>query len=307
MLWTDIKRIVRSGTVNFSRATVVSLSSVFIFTITLFVIGSLILLNAVLGYSLEQIKEKVDVNVYFTTNAPEETVLAIQASLQKLPEVALAEYTSRDQALQNFKKRHEGDYLIAQSLEELGDNPLGASLNVRAKDPSQYESIVSFLEGGSALVKSNASYIDKINYYQNKEVIDRLNKIIAGTKKVGFAVTLALVIISILITFNTIRLAIYISREEIGIMRLVGAGNHYIRGPFLIEGVLYGVISAVITMLIFWPVTAWLGKTTTMFFGGINLFDYYTSYFFQLFFILLLSGVFLGAVASFLAVRKYLK
>ncbi len=307
MLWTDIKRIVRSGTVNFSRATVVSLSSVFIFTITLFVIGSLILLNAVLSYSLEQIKEKVDVNVYFTTNAPEETILAIQASLQKLPEVAVADYTSRDEALQNFKKRHEGDYLIAQSLEELGDNPLGASLNVRAKDPSQYEGIVSFLEGGSALVKSNASYIDKINYHQNKEVIDRLNKIIAGTKKIGFAVTLALVIISILITFNTIRLAIYISREEIGIMRLVGAGNHYIRGPFLIEGVLYGVISAIITMLIFWPVTAWLGKTTTMFFGGINLFDYYTSYFFQLFFILLSSGVFLGAVSSFLAVRKYLK
>lgn len=284
-----------------------SLSSVFIFTITLFVIGSLLLLNAVLSYSLEQIKSKVDVNVYFTTSAPEDTILAIQSALKQLPEVAQVDYTSRETALENFKERHSGDYLIIQSLDELGDNPLGATLNIRAKDPTQYESIVSFLEGGSEIVKSNSSYIDKINYHQNKAVIDRLNKIIAGTKKVGLAVTLALVIISILITFNTIRLAIYISREEIGIMRLVGAGNHYIRGPFLIEGVLYGIISAIITMIIFWPITVWLGRTTTLFFGGINLFSYYLSYFFEIFGVLLISGVFLGAVSSFLAVRKYLK
>ncbi|MFA5841730.1 MAG: permease-like cell division protein FtsX [Candidatus Paceibacterota bacterium] len=307
MIWTDLKRIIRAGILNFSRVSVVSLSSVFIFTITLFVIGSLILLNALLNYSLEQIKSKVDVNVYFTVSAPEETVLAIEGALEKLPEVAKVDYTSREVALENFKERHSADYLIIQSLDELGDNPLGATLNIRAKDPTQYESIVNFLEGGSEIVKSNSSYIDKINYHQNKAVIDRLNKIIAGTKKVGFAVTLALVIISILITFNTIRLAIYISREEIGIMRLVGAGNHYIRGPFLIEGVLYGIISAVVTMIIFWPITVWLGRTTTMFFGGINLFNYYLSYFFEIFGVLLISGVFLGAVSSFLAVRKYLK
>lgn len=307
MIWTDFKRIIRSGFTNFSRSSVVSLSSVLIFTITLFVIGSLIMLNAVLNYSLEQIKNKVDVNVYFTTNAPEETILAIQSALEKLPEVNRADYTSSDMALENFKERHSSDYLIIQSLDELGSNPLGASLNIRAKDPSQYESIVKFLEGGSDVIKSNASYIDKVNYHQNKDVIDRLNKIITGTRKIGFAVTLALVIISILITFNTIRLAIYISREEIGIMRLVGAGNHYIRGPFLIEGVLYGVISAIITMFVFWPVTVWLGKTTTMFFGGINLFSYYSSYFAEIFGILLISGVFLGFLSSFLAVRKYLQ
>ncbi len=285
----------------------VSLSSVFIFTITLFVIGSLILLNAVLNYSLEQIKNKVDVNVYFTVNAPEETMLSLQSALEKLPEVNRVEYVSSDTALEDFKERHANDSLIIQALDELGSNPLGASLNIRAKDPSQYESIAKFLEGESNIVKSNSSYISKINYHQNKTVIDRLNKIIAGVRKIGLAVTLVLVIISILITFNTIRLAIYISREEIGIMRLVGAGNHYIRGPFLIEGILYGVISAVITMFIFWPVTVWLGQTTTQFFEGINLFEYYTSYFMQIFGVLLVSGIFLGAFSSFLSVRKYLK
>lgn len=307
MLLTDIKRIIRTGVINFSRASVVSLSSVFIFTITLFVIGSLIFLNAILNYSLEQIKAKVDVNAYFTTNAPEENILAVKSALEQLPEVAKVDYTSRDQALENFKNRHANDYLIIQSLDELGDNPLGASLDIRAKDPTQYESIVNFLEGGSALVKDNSSFIDKVNYHQNKAVIDRLNRIIAGTKKVGFALTLALIIISVLITFNTIRLAIYISREEIGIMRLVGAGNHYIRGPFLIEGALYGVISAIVTMFIFWPVSVWLGRTTSMFFGGLNLFDYYLSYFFELFGVLLLAGIVLGLLASFLAVRRYLK
>ena len=289
------------------RASVVSLSSVFIFTITLFVIGSLILLNAVLNYSLGEIKKKVDVNVYFTTNAPEESVFSIQAALVNLPEVDAVDYTSREQALENFRNRHASDYLIIQSLDELAENPLGASLNIRAKDPSQYQAIVNFLEGGNEVVKANSSYVDKINYNQNKAVIERLNKMIDGTKKFGFAITFALVIISVLITFNTIRLAIFISREEIGIMRLVGAGNHYVRGPFLIEGALYGIISAVITMIIFWPVTIWLANTTAVFFGGINLFSYYSSYFLEIFGILLASGVLLGLLSSYLAVRKYLQ
>lgn len=307
MLWLGFKRILRSGFANFTRGSVVSLSSVFIFVITLFVIGSLIFTNAVLTYSLDQMKQKVDVNVYFTTNAPEENILAIKSAIEQLPETGNVDYVSRDQALQDFRARHSSDYLIIQSLEELGDNPLGATLNIRAKDPSQYESIANFLEGGSQVVKSNASYIDKINYHQNKDIIDRLAKIIAGVKKIGFAMTLVLVIISILITLNTIRLTIYISREEIGIMRLVGAGDQYIRGPFIISGVIYGVLSAVITVILFWPITVWLGNTTTMFFGGLNVFEYYKTYFFQIFGVLLASGVFLGIVSSFLAVRRYLK
>jgi len=307
MLWTNTKRIVRSGFVHFWRNGVVSLASVLVVTVTLFVIGSLIILQAVLDSSLDNIKNKVDVNIYFNINASEDDILAIGKSLENLPEVSSVEYVTEEEALANFKERHKDDHLTLQALDELDDNPLGASLNVRAKDTSQYESIAKFLDSKNALSQDGGIIIDKINYYQNKTVIDRLTKIIAGAESMGFAVTILMIIISIIITFNTIRLAIFISREEISVMKLVGASNKYVRGPFIVEGVMYGAISSFIAILVFYPVTLWLGDATENFFGGINIFNYYVSNFGQLFLVLFGSGILLGMISSFLAVRKYLK
>ncbi len=306
MLWTSTKRIIKSGFVNFWRNGVVSLAGILVMTITLFVIGSIIFLGAILNTSLEQIRNKVDINVYFTTAAPEEEILSLKKSIESLPEVSFASYTTRDEAIANFRERHKNDYLTLQALDELGENPLGASLSVKAKEPSQYESITKFLESKEAVSANGKKIIDKINYYQNKIAIDKLTKIIDGAKKIGLAITIVLIAISIIITFNTIRLAIYTAREEISVMRLVGGNNAYIRGPFLIEGTMYGAISSIITMVLFYPVTLWLGQTTENFFGGINLFEYYLSNFWQLLAIILLSGIALGVVSSFLAVRRYL-
>lgn len=303
---TNLKRIIRSGSINFWRNGSVSLASVLISTVTLSVITALIFLQAILNYSLALVKDKVDVTIYFNTSAPEEKILNLKASIEKLPEVAAVAYTSQTQALEDFKTRHAGDYLTLQALDELDQNPLGATLNVKANETSQYESIAKFLQGDNALTQESSDIIDKINYNQNKVVIDRLSSIISGAQRLGYAITLVLIGICILITFNTIRLTIYIAREEIGIMRLVGAGNAYIRGPFIVEGVMYGIISSLITMLIFYPVSLWLGAKMTDFFG-MNVYDYYLSNFFEIFLILLATGVILGAISSGLAIRRYLR
>jgi cell division transport system permease protein len=303
---TNIKRVFRAGFVNFWRNGSVSLASILISTVTLSVITALIFLQAILHFSLEQVKDKVDVTIYFTTNASEDKISALKSSIEKLPEVEMATYTSQQQALEEFKARHADDYLTLQALEELDENPLGATLNIKAKETSQYESIAKFLESDTALTQDATTIIDKINYNQNKVVIDRLTSIIDGAQKLGYVVTLVLIGICILITFNTIRLTIYIAREEIGIMRLVGASNTYIRGPFLVEGMIYGVISSFITMLIFWPVSAWLGSHMTDFFG-MNIFDYYTANFVQILLILIGTGIVLGSISSGLAIRRYLR
>ncbi|MDP3957876.1 MAG: permease-like cell division protein FtsX [bacterium] len=306
MFWTATKRVLRSGFVSFYRNSVVSIAAVLVVSITLFVIGSLIFSRAVLSYSLGQIKEKVDVNVYFSLSAPEEKILALKEQLEALPEVRSVGYISREQALEDFKKRHESDYLTLQALEELGDNPLGAVLNIHAKEPSQYETIAEFLGGESTLIKENPNIIDKVNYYQNKDIIDRLNSIIDGGEKVGFGVTLVFVLVSIVIVFNTIRLIIFMSREEISVMRLVGASDLYIRAPFMVEGLIYGVVSTIVVLLALWPATYWLGKNATNFLGGLDLFQYYLSNFWEILLIMLLSGCVVGAISAFLAVRRYL-
>jgi len=275
-------------------------------TITLVVVTGLVFVQAALHSSLSGIKDQVDVTVYFTPRAPEESIKNVQSSLQKLPEVASIVYISRDDALANFRAKHTNDYLTLQALDELNENPLGASLNIKAVDPSQYEAISKYFDQDTVLAKQALTIVDKVDYHQNKLVIDKLTSIINGAKRLGFALSLLLICISIIITFNTIRLIIYMSREEISVMRLVGAGNRYIRGPFIVSGILVGVFASLTTILLYWPISAWLGSQMTEFLG-INLLSYYSSNFFQLFFIMLISGVILGGISSIFAIQKYLK
>lgn len=308
MLWITTKRVIRSGFYNFWRNGFVSLSAILVMVVTLFVIGSTIFSGALLDSSLKQLKDKVDINVYFFGTASEQDILTLKAKLEKLPEVATpVSYVSKEDALNAFKNRHQNDQFTLQALDELGVNPLGAELNIKAKDPSQYETIANFLNGSNALSSDGGTIIDKINYYQNKDAIDKLTRIINSANRLGFVLTMLLIVISILITFNTIRLVIYMSREEISVMRLVGASMGYIRGPFFVAGAIYGFISAIITLILFYPVTLWLGKTTENFFINLNIFQYYTHNFGQIFLIVVGSGVIIGAVSSWLAARKYLK
>ncbi|MBI3632067.1 MAG: ABC transporter permease [Candidatus Vogelbacteria bacterium] len=303
----NIRRVIKTGFINFWRSGVVSFASVLVMTITLFIIGSLIIGGAALDSALSLVKDRVDVNIYFRTDAKDEDINNLKTALMALSEVRSITYTSREQALADFKERHKDNSLITSSLDEIGDNPLGASLSVKAKEPSQYESIARFLESDQSLVVAGVNIVDKINFYQNKMIIDRLAKIVKSAENLGFAITLLFVAIVILVTFNTIRLAIFIAKEEIAIMRLVGASNWYIRGPFVITGIIYGFVGALLATIVMYPTTSWLGQATENFFGGINVSNYYLQNFFQIFLILLVSGMALGAVSSFLAVRKYLR
>ena len=306
MFLINFKRIIRSGYRNFVRSGFTSIASVLIMTITLFFITSLVFIQAALSTSLNDIKEKVDVTVYFVSDAEETEIMDVKTTLEKLPEVREVFYTSQEEALIEFRDKHSNDYLTLQALDELNENPLGASLNVKAKDPSQYESISNYFESENNLSKSALTIIDKIDYHQNKLVIDRLTSIIDGAKRLGFIVSFVLVLISIIITFNTIRLIIYMSREEINVMRLVGAGGKYIRGPFVVSGILVGLIASLITILLFIPISIWLGNEMTDF-VGINLFTYYKDNFFQLFIIMLGSGIIIGGISSAFAIARYLR
>lgn len=301
-----IKRVAAAGWKGFARGGAVSVATVLIMTVTLSIIGSLIFLSALLTFTLDSIRDKVDVSVYFVTTAEESTILSVKEKLEQLPQVESVSYTDRETALANFRERHANDQLTLQALDELGGNPLDASLEIKAKDPSEYESIVNFLEATPALSASGASIIDRINYAQNKQVIDRLTLAISATKDIGFAVVAVFAFASILIAFATIRLAIYTARDEIGVMRLVGASNAYIRGPFVVTGVITGGLSALIVLVLMYPVTLYTGSKTAGWLGGFSLSSYYASHFGFIFFTLAVSGVVLGALASVLAIRRYL-
>ncbi|MDO8590238.1 MAG: permease-like cell division protein FtsX [bacterium] len=307
MFWTKLKRILRTGFFNFWRDGTVTLASVLVMMVTLLVIGLISFSSAILDTTLAELKNKIDINVTFVTSAKEEDILNIKHTIESLSEVFLVTYVSREEALTAFKERHASDQPILSALNELGENPLGAVLNVRARDPAQYASVAEFLESGSALASGGVPIIDRVNYFQNKVAIDKLTQIISSADRLGFALTLFLAIISVLIAFNTIRLTIYLARDEISVMRLVGASTTYIRGPFVVVGIIYGVVAGLLTLLILLPLTYWLGSTTESFFVGFNIFSYYFRHFLEIASIIMVSGVSIGALSSALAIRKYLK
>ena len=305
--WVTAKRVARYGFVGFLRNGFVSLSAILIMTITLFVAAVLLISGAALQSVLTDLTSKVDVTVYMTTSATQDQIQQIETSLQALPEVQSVTYVSADQALAAFQARHANDQLTMQALQELPDNPLGASLQVRAKNTSQYATIAQFLTAQQSSGNGAGSAIDKVNYTQNETAIAHLTNIIETSKQLGIAIALVLAVASLLIAFNTIRLAIYTSRDEIGIMNLVGAGHWYVRGPFMIAGVLYGLISGIIVLALLYPLSAWMGPASQQFLGTFNVFTYYLTSFWLIFLVVMGSGIALGTLSSFLAVRRYLQ
>lgn len=270
--------------------------------LALLVFEGLVISGVIANTAINSIQDKIDISIYFKTDAPEDEILRIKDNLLQTAEVKSVEYVSRDEALESFRERHKDDETISRAVEELEENPLSASLNIKAEDPSQYSIIAGYLNNNVS-----SDLVENITYNQNQVVIDRLASIIEVSRQVGLLAALFLTIVAILVAFNTILLGIYSNRDEISIMRLVGANNVYVRGPFVVMGVIYGLITAVISVVLAAPIIWFAAPYIKLFIPAMDLREYFTSHFFLLFFYQLLFGIGIGVVSSFIAIRRYLK
>lgn len=298
---TILYRIIRNGVQNFWRQKLLSFATLVVILLTLLGFGGLRIFNYVADAALNSIQDKIDISVYFKTNAPEDEILRVKRSLEGLAEVKGVEYISRDRALEIFQSRHQKEETVSRAISELEENPLSASLNIKAKDPRDYQVIAAYLNNASL-----SSLVENISYSQNKIVIDRLAKIVSVSRVAGFALTLILALVAIFVAFNTILIAIYSNREEIGIMRLVGASNAFIRGPYLVEGIIYGGLAAVLSLIILAPIVYFISPYARIFVPGLELTQYFNSHLLTLFAYQLAFGVGIGIISSFIALRRYL-
>jgi len=274
--------------------------------IALFVVFSAMLFDQLLTQALTSLQSQVDINVYFVADAPQEEIDRIRNAVTALPEVAAVRYTTREEALLQYREDNRDNEIALQAIEELSDNPLGANLAVQARETGQYAGVAQFLLEQQAGEETSTPVIDVVNYENNREAINTLTSFIEVVERVSLIVTAVLLGAALLITFNTIRLGIYTSREEIAIMRLVGASNMFIRGPFMLQGTLYGLFAGVITLAIFYPILIWLGPGSELMFG-LNLLDYYLDNFQYITLVIIGIGVALGLVSSTYAVTRYLR
>lgn len=293
--------MMRSGYLAFVRNGWLSTATIMVMTLALFVMGGLVMVGALAQSVLLSLESKIDVSVYFVPDAQESAILSVKRELESLPDVRAVSYISRDAALAEFRERHKENALIADALNEIGDNPLEAILNIRAKDPTHYGEISSFL------ADKRYAIVDKINYFENQEVINRLSGVLGAVRGSGIALALFLGCVAILVAFNTIRLAIYTMREEIGIMRLVGATTWFVRGPFLVSGLLYGIIAAAITIIAFFPLAWFLSPRIMALAPQFNLMAYLEHNVIEFSLMMMGVGIVLGVASSFIAIRRYLQ
>lgn len=301
---TALYRVIKYGFKNFWRQRLISLATLTIILLAILVFQGLIIFNSVAENLLTSLKDKIDISVYFETNAPEDEILKMRRILEDMPEVKEVEYISREKALEIFKAEHanDPDDTILRALEVVGENPLPASLVIKAYDPADYLKIATFAKG-----ESFQDIVDKVPDDEDQAVIDKLAYIIDIGKRGGIILTIVLSIVAVIVSFNTILLAIYSNREEIGIMRLVGASNAFIRGPFIVEGIIYGTLASIIAIVITIPIVYTISPYLNLLSDDIDLKGYFLTNLPALFGYELLFGIGIGVISSMIATRKYLK
>ncbi len=289
---------------SFRRNIWLSIATIIMIVLAFVSVNILIALNVVTDTAIEMVKDKIDISVYFNDTVTEPQVLEVKTYLSSLTQVQDITYISQQQALQKFRQRHQSDTLIIQSLEELDQNPLGATLIVKAKDIKDYPEIINVLDNS----KYNKLISDK-SFDDHEAYIGKIKQISDNINLVGFGASAIFVLIALMIIFNTIRVAIYTHREEINIMKLVGATNWFIRSPFLLEGIFYGVIACTLSLLIIYPLLNFIQPYLNSFFltDGFNLLQKLQQSFWPLFLIELLTIAVLNIIGSYIAIRRYLK
>ncbi|MDP3741601.1 MAG: permease-like cell division protein FtsX [bacterium] len=296
-------RIIKNGLTNYWRNFWLSAAATAIMVITLFILGSLLILSNLASISSDTLREKVDISVYFRSSVNEQTILQIQRQIELLPEVKSISYIPPVQAREKFIQLHQNEPLLIESVEQfsLEDNPFPASVAIRVHDLRDYPKIIKIFSEDKF-----TPFVKKIT--DKRDVVRRLDQITTVIKNLGLGLAIFFGVVTLIVMFNTIRLTIYSRREEIEIMRLVGASNAYIRGPFIIEGLAYGLAGTILTVAILFPL---LYFATPKISGFLELPGFYFGFIGEKFGVLagLLCayGVFLGMISAVAVVRKYLK
>lgn len=300
-------RIIKTGMLNFIRNAWLAVAAIAVMVITLTILLFSVIANATFANTIKQINDKIDISVYLVDDISKDQLSGLQDQLQGLDSVKSVEYVSKDEALAAYKEQNKSNIDLLVAISQT-DNPLPASLKVKPNDPNNVQDIKNLLEQPSVLKLQS----DPTSYSgDRKEAIDKIASATTFIRRAGVAGVLIFAVISMLIIFNTIRMAIFNRRDEINIMRLLGANTSFIRGPFIVETVFYGIISAILSVVI---VNAVFAVQTTAFnastLGLLDInyaSDYFAQHFWAILAIQLTLGILIGAVSSLVATRRYLK
>ncbi len=278
-----------------------SLVTVIILVLALFSVNMLLAVQVISTAAIDTVRDKVDVSLYLTADASESSILALRGRLSALPNVREVAYVSKQDALVDFQEKHQSNPDVMDALRQLDGNPLSASLIIRPADFEKYDDLITNLN------KISDPIIEARNFDDHKLMLEKINTITARVGEAGFAVSIIFIFITLLVLYNTIRVAIYTHRQEIGIMRLVGASSWFIRAPFLISSIIYTIIGMFLVTTLFYLFLNLLQPYLEAFFLNydFNIIAYFQANFWRFFLMEFAGAALVNVVASFVAVRKY--
>lgn len=300
-------RIIKTGLQNFMRNLTLAIAAIAVMVITLTIILFSLVTSATFANTVQQITDKIDISVYLKDDVGAQQREDLIGQFRQLDNVKTVDFVSKDDALEAYKAANQDNPDLLAAISQT-DNPLPASLRIKPEDPNKIEEIRTFIE--SAEVKALQS--DPTSYSgERKDAIDNITSATRFFQTAGFVGVAVFALVSVLIIFNTIRMAIFNRRDELQIMRLLGASTWFIRGPFVVETIVYGIIASLMSVAIcyflFVASSSALGASS---FGLLDI-NFASTYFNQHFVLILIGqtaiGIIIGAASSTIATQRYLK
>lgn len=300
-------RVINTGIVNFIRNISLALAAMAIMVVTLTIVLFSVIINYTFSHTITQITDKINISVYLNNNDTKAQTTSLIKDIKQLPNVQSVQYLDQAQVLAEYIKQNASNQQLIQAVNET-NNPLPPTIIIKPSNLNNLASIKNFLSKPqiNALQTAPPSYSG-----QEKQAIDRITHATNVLQEIGVAAVAIFAVVSVLIIFNTIQMAIFNRRDEIQIMRLLGAGTWYIRGPFIVESIIYGILSAIVSVLIINE--SFQASSATLQASSLGLLDIgYANKFFDSRFLQLLTievglGIVIGAVSSLIATRRYLK
>lgn len=305
--WLAFVRMCRYGVNNFTRNAWLTIAATAVMTITLLIILLTVVAQNVLSDTAAEVGKNIDRSIYLKTGTTEQEAKPIMDDLRKLSNVESISFISSEAGRSKVAQENKADMGVLSALNE-ATNKIPATIRISLKDVNNTKQLVEFVNTNQPLKE----YIDAARrpsfMGDRKAATDTIADWTAAAQKIGIGASVVFMAISMLIIFNTIRMAIFNRKDEIEMMKLIGADKNFIRGPFVVEAVVYGFIAAVIAtgvgLAILYSARAGVGE------WGLNIrptLDMFTMYIGFVLLGMIALGTIIGMISSFLATRRYLK
>lgn len=305
--WITFMRMCRYGINNFSRNAWLTIAATAVMSITLLIVFVTLSARSVLIDSIAEIKNKVDMSIYVKNTTTSEDVKKIQEGLEKLPSVRRVAYKSSEEARAEFAQQNKSNGTALDALNE-ATNEFPSVFRINPVDINKTDELRKFVDTNKTL-KENIDPKRKPSFAgERRTAIESIGRWVNFAEQAGLIASIIFIAISSLIVFNTIRMAIFNRKDEIQMMKLIGADRSFIRGPFVVEAVVYGFIAAIVATGLgvgaLYAMQTPLKKAEVAIDGVLQ---YVTIYIGFVLLGMIILGALIGVISSLLATRRYLK